>query len=191
MNLTLKTLSVIALCAAFSLNAQQPSTAAKASTGASDPAPPAHPATPEQIREFLTVTDYVPNAHKMMSQMLASSRASAGARLPADFWDDMDKSLQQLDLTSAIVPAYQKYFSQSDMAATLTFYKSPAGKQLLAAQPYISSTAGDVLRNAGRTVSQQVYARHKDEIDALQKSQSAPDASAPSATPAQPSQAPK
>ncbi|CAN5774265.1 hypothetical protein BH10ACI4_BH10ACI4_32540 [soil metagenome] len=147
-------------------------------------APPANPATPEQIREYLSMTNYVDAAHKIMGQMLTASRTNAAPYLPPAFWEDMNKSLLEIDLVTPAIPAYQKYFSQQDMAATIAFFKSPAGQRLQAAQPFIASAAGDVLRTAGQQVGQAVFERHRAEIEELRK-KSQPATSAP-ATPAVP-----
>ncbi len=136
---------------------------------AAELAPPTHPATVAQIREYLTLSNYVANAHKAMGQMIQTSRVTAAPYFPASFWDDMAKSLDEIDLVTPAVPAYQKYFSEEDMAATIAFYKSPAGQKFLAAQPFIASAAGEVLRSAGQKVGQEVFARHKDEIETLKK----------------------
>lgn len=64
------------------------------------------------------------------------------------------------------MPAYQKYFSQEDMQSVIEFYRSPAGARLLAAQPLITSYAQQQLHSIGEKIGQEVYLRHKDEIDA-------------------------
>jgi len=130
---------------------------------------PEHPATPDQIREYLSLVNYVGTAHKMMVQMLKASRATSAPYYTASFWDDMESAVLDLDLVTPAIPSYQKYFSEEDMAATITFYKSPAGKRLLQAQPFISSLTGDVLRKAGSEAGRQVGLKHKGEIEALRK----------------------
>lgn len=148
---------------------------APASSATSDPAPniaaPEHPATPEQIREYLVLIKYVGTAHKLMGQMLNASRATAAPYYSASFWEDMEKAIMEIDLVTPVIPAYQKYFSQEDMAATIAFYKSPAGQRLLEAQPFISSSAADVLRKAGSEAGREVGLKHKDEIETLMKQQ--------------------
>ncbi|MCU1321532.1 MAG: hypothetical protein JWM43_1181 [Acidobacteriaceae bacterium] len=155
-----------------------------APSATSDLAPPANPATPDQIREYLNIVSYTQSAHKVMGQMLNASRSTAAPYIPASFWDDMNKSLLEIDLVTPAIPAYQKYFSQQDMAATIAFYKSPAGQRLLAAQPFIASSAGDLLRSAGQQVGQQVFERHRAEIEELRKK--AQPASTSPATPTTP-----
>ncbi len=137
-----------------------------AQTPQPQPAAPAHPATVEQIREYYAITHSIDMAHKVMDQMVVAMQTTAPSYLPQDFWDDMRKSIDAVDLEGAFIPAYQKYFSQEDMQGVLTFYKSPAGQHLLAAQPLITSFAQEQLRTIGQKIGQEVYLRHKDEIEA-------------------------
>lgn len=71
------------------------------------------------------------------------------------------------------------------MTAIIAFYEAAAGKRLLAAQPFISSAAGEVLRKAGSEAGQQVGLKHKDEIETLmkQQKQDAPAMPAPNSAP--------
>ena len=137
--------------------------------GPGDVPPPEHPATSEQIKQYLELTKSVENAHRAFAQMVANSKSQAPAYFPADFWSDVDQKFNAIDIASELVPVYQRYFSQEDMAAALTFYKTPAGQRVLNEQPLAAVAAGDVLRRDGQRVGQETLARHKDEIDAAQK----------------------
>jgi uncharacterized protein len=132
-------------------------------------APPEHPATADQIREYLSLTNAIESAHKAMAQSLKTSRTTSAPYFTASFWDDMETAVMNLDMVPPLITAYQKYFSQEDMAATIAFYKSPAGQRLLAAQPYITSVASDVLRDLGRQAGEQVGLKHQEEIQRLMK----------------------
>lgn len=130
---------------------------------------PVHPATVEQIHEYYRLTHAIETAHKLMDQMVSGMQTTSAPYLPKAFWDDMRTSIAKIDLESAFIPAYQRYFSEEDMAAVIDFYKSPAGQHWLQTQPYLESFAGDQLREAGQKVGQEVYLRHKDEIEAAKK----------------------
>lgn len=171
-------------------SAQAPLTTATAPSVA----PPAHPATPEQIKEYLAITSAAENAHKMITQNVATSRANAPSYVPSTFWDDLSKSMGSIDLVTALIPVYQKYFSQEDMAAALVFYKTPAGKHILDDQPLVSANAGEILRTEVNRVGQEAYQRHKTEIDAATKAHQpqAPSLGAPTdKAPATPTPAPQ
>jgi hypothetical protein len=55
------------------------------------------------------------------------------------------------------------------MAATIAFYKSPAGQNLLAATPLITSISADTLRKAGQDAGAKVGLKHAEEIERLKK----------------------
>lgn len=180
---------------ATSPQAQPRSSAQGPLTTATSPSvtPPAHPATAEQIKEYLAITSAAENAHKMITQNVATSRANAPSYVPNTFWDDLSKSMGSIDLVTALIPVYQKYFSQEDMAAALVFYKTPAGKHILDDQPLVSANAGEILRTEVNRVGQETYQRHKTEIDAATKAHQpqAPSLGAPTdKSPTAPSTAP-
>jgi hypothetical protein len=120
-----------------------------------------------------------------MDELLKVSRATAAPYYPAAFWEDMGTAIKDIDIITPVVPAYQKYFSEEDMAATIAFYKSPAGKRLLEADPFIASLSGDTLRKIGREAGEKVGLKHKAEIEELMKkgTQSSPAKSADSSQP--------
>ena len=101
--------------------------------------------------------------------MVDNSKRQAPAYFPADFWTDVDQSFNAIDIQAELVPVYQRYFSQEDMAAALAFYKTSAGQHVLTEQPLAAVGASDVLRRDSQRVGQETLARHKAEIDAAQK----------------------
>ena len=157
-----KSLLLTCILLGATLHAQTPQT----QTAPATPLVQTHPATAEQIREYYALTHAIETAHKIMDQTVNAMQATAPDYLPQDFWDDMHKSIDGIDLEGAFISAYQKYFSQEDMQSVIDFYKSPAGQHLLAAQPLITSYAQQQLREIGQKVGQEVYLRHKDEIEA-------------------------
>lgn len=135
----------------------------------SDIAPPAHPATPEQIREYLTVTHSDETAHRLMAQSLQAMRAAGNPAIPAVVWEEMGNEFAKFDLITPMIPSYQRYLSQEDLAAAIAFYRTDAGQRILASQPYIVSAAQDSLRKMGQDIGRQIVERHKSEIEARSK----------------------
>jgi hypothetical protein len=131
--------------------------------------PPAHPATEDQIREYLSLVGAEKTAHEMMDNAVQAMQATSAPYFPADFWSDMRAEFRKLDVTAANISVYQRYLSQEDMKAAIDFYRSPAGKRLLAAQPLITQDAQAAMRAKGQEIGEAVYARHKDEIEAAKK----------------------
>ena len=119
-----------------------------------------HPVTPAQIHEYFAVTHALEMAHKTMHQVVDGMQATSAPYLPKAFWDDLRSTMDTIDLEAAMVPAYQKYFSEDDMQQILAFYKSPAGQRMLEAQPLITSAATAVLQKEGQELGRQVGERH-------------------------------
>ena len=142
-----------------------------ASADTVDLPPPAHPATADQIREYLNLTHAVDKMHKVISQNVKTARITSAPYFTGGFWDDMEKAVLNLDLVTPIISSYQKYYSQEDMAALIAFYKSSAGQRMLAAEPHISADLDATLRQAGAEACREVGEKHKDEIQRLIRQQ--------------------
>jgi len=143
--------------------------APQASLGKGYGAPLEHPATEDQVREYLSLVGYARTAHTVASTMIRTTRMTALPYFPASYWDDMDAELRKIDVVSIAVPVYQEYFSVDDMQAVIDFYRSSAGKKLLNTQPVLTSTISVVLRKRGEEVGKAVFAKHKDEIETAKK----------------------
>lgn len=131
--------------------------------------PVSDPATAAQIRELLQVTGATRNATLMVKRMIDQMKQQAPSFFPQDFWTDLSQSFQHLDAESLMVPYFQKYYSKPDVEKAIAFYKTPAGRHLVAVQPVImQKTQGIVLARA-QEVGHQVLMRHKAELEALAK----------------------
>jgi hypothetical protein len=132
-------------------------------------APPLHPATEDQIREYLAVTGVSKATHELVDTIAATMQSQAPPYLPPSFWADMRAEFAKLDVVSTYVPIYQRYISQADMQAVIDFYRSPAGKNLLAVTPMLGRDAKAIMQEKGKEIGLAVYSRHKDEIDSAKK----------------------
>jgi len=130
---------------------------------------PQHPATADQIREYFNVINLDRTVHQLMDQMVKAMQATSAPYYPASVWEDMHKSIGEFDILGPMVPIYQKYVSQEDMAATLAFYRSDAGQRLLAAQPVMAAESQTIFPELGRKIGEEVARRHLDEIIAAKK----------------------
>lgn len=162
---------------------------AKSSSAAKTPelTPVSNPATAAQIRELLELTGATRNAKLMVGRMIGQMKSQAPAFFPADFWTDLEQSFQHLDAESVLIPYYQKYYSQPDVEKAIAFYKTPAGRRLVAVQPVIMQKAQKIVTQRAEQLGQQVLLRHKAELEALarqyQQGGAAGGTSAPSAAP--------
>jgi hypothetical protein len=68
-----------------------------------------------------------------------------------------------------MVRSFQQHLSTEDAAAIIAFYKSPAGKHMIAVMPKVLNEGQDAGAQLGQQVMLDVIQRHKDEIDAAAK----------------------
>lgn len=148
-------------------------------TAVNETAPPAHPATEDQIREYMALTGVAKTTRDLFDSSVGAMQATSAPWYPADFWDDLRSEFFKLDVVSLYIPFYQRYISQADMQAMIVFYRSPAGKNLLAVDPLIVRDAKVVLSERGKEIGEAVYNRHKDEIEAAKKQYEAQHATTP------------
>ena len=130
---------------------------------------PEHPATEAQIREYFALTGALRTMRELMSKMIAAQRITGAPYYPSAFWDDMQAEFLKIDLADKLIPIYQQFLSTEDMAEIISFYRSPAGKRILATQLPITQQSQTIFRELGREIGEKVYTAHKDEIDAAKK----------------------
>ena len=133
----------------------------------SEPAPPAHPATPEQIRELVKLTNTVEIAHEQMAASIKQMRASSPDYFPASFWIDMQRAMMSINIVDLSIPLYQKYYSQEDMNVALAFFRTPAGRRMVSVQPFINSIYIKTLAQAGAQVGEKIGIKYKEQLEKL------------------------
>lgn len=165
-------LSGFLICGAFAV-AQTAPAASAASTpmnsAEASPPPPLHPITVAQSKELIHLTGAVRLGRQSMHQMMAYVRKMVPPYMPKDVMDDMEVSLNKVDLASIITKIYQEHLSEKDATAIIAFYKTPAGQDLLKAMPAITREAQAAGIKAGQQVAHSVLEQHKAEILAAAK----------------------
>ena len=81
-----------------------------------------------------------------MQNMIVSFKKSF-PEAPSDFWDNFVKEVNVEELTSLIIPIYDKNYSDEDINQLIQFYQSPLGKKVISSMPQImqeSMQAGQV-----------------------------------------------
>ena len=106
---------------------------------------------------------------RIVASAMQAYRSQFPPYVPADVIDDLDKSLQNADLESHAADIYPKYISTEDATKIIDFYKSPAGRDLIAAQPYMMTELQRSAVQIAQQTARDVMARHKDEIEAAQR----------------------
>jgi uncharacterized protein len=126
-------------------------------------------ATPDQIKEYVSLTHAVQQTRQLMQTMTQGMEKNAAPYLPKSFWDDFHTSLDKVDLQSALVPGFQKYFSAQDMEQILVFFRTPAGQHFASVQPLMGNVSEDTIRRVTSELGNQVATRHASEINAAKR----------------------
>jgi hypothetical protein len=66
--------------------------------------------------------------------------------MPSDVRDTFKKALNADEMMELVIPVYEKYLTIDDLKSVIKFYKSPAGKKLLEAQPKIMKDSMIVMK---------------------------------------------
>ena len=74
-----------------------------------------------------------------------------------------------MDVDTPSVAIYQKYLSTEDAAKIIEFYKTPAGKNYVEAQPALVNELQQSTLKQGQQTFQAAMERHKTEIEAAEK----------------------
>ncbi len=132
-------------------------------------APPLHPITVAQCKELMHLTGAVRLGRQSMDQMMKYLRGVVPPYIPKDVMDDMQASMDNIDLASMVTKIYQKHISEKDAVAIIAFYKTTAGQDLLKEMPAIARESEEAGAKAGQQVAHAVLERHKAEILAAAK----------------------
>lgn len=85
--------------------------------------------------------------------------------IPTEIWDELQKEIElsmSNEFFQMLVPIYQKYLTQDDLEAIITFYKSPAGSKMASVAPQISGEAMQTGQLLGMQIGMKVYDKLKD-----------------------------
>lgn len=121
-------------------------------------APAIDPAFEADIRRLLAATGAAAMGQQVMDQMI-TTMAPMAPQLPPKFWDEVRAEFRADGLIDLIVPIYAKHLGHEDVKALITFYESPAGKKLIAAQPALVAESMQVGQAWGEGVAQRVVAK--------------------------------
>ncbi len=133
------------------------------------PPPPAHPLTAAQAHELMQLTGTDKIKQHLVDNVMAYTQRAFPPFVPADVRTDVETSLEKMDVETPTVATYQRYLSTEDAGKIIDFYKTPAGKDLLATTPPLMSELQQATLKQGQATFQSVMERHKTEIEAAEK----------------------
>jgi uncharacterized protein len=140
---------------------------AAAAAATAEPAP-AHPVTPEQVREILNLTGAVDVKQQMLDGLMPHVKEML-PYMPQSVLDDIRQSISIADFDGAVVRAYQKRLSTEEAAQIIAFLRTPAGRRMTSVLPQIQDEGQQAGAVLGQRVMLEVIGRHQKEIEAAKK----------------------
>lgn len=132
---------------------------ATAAGAQADPAtaapPPADTAFVAAVQRMLAASGARVNMRTVIDGMIDAYKR-AMPQVPQAFWEEMRVDFDVDTLIALEIPIYKKYLTVDDILAISAFYETPAGKRLIAAQPFILKESMQVGREWGEAVRRQI-----------------------------------
>ena len=110
----------------------------------------------KMARELMELTGSADLGKQMMEGMTAQFRTQPG--VPADFVEKFLELAKPEDLVNMVVPLYVKTFDEETLQAAIDFYKTTAGKKLVAALPQITQESMVLGQQWGMELAQKTQA---------------------------------
>ena len=126
----------------------------------------ASPVTEKSVRELMTLTGSGDMGLQVIQNMIPAMKRML-PQVSESFWNEFMKEVNTDELISAIVPIYQKHYTEKDIRVAIDFYRSPAGRRLVEKQPLVMQES----MQAGQQWGEQMARRA---IEKLKKSENNP-----------------
>ncbi len=141
------------------------------------------PATKDQVELLLrtmqshdTMQRTVEGMLKPMHQMLRAQFEKDGKPVPPDFesryhkmFDELIKSMPMDEMTQAMVPVYQKHFTNGDVKGLIAFYESPTGQKFLQEMPEVTSESMQAMMPIMRDYMSGAEEQMQEEVKDMEK----------------------
>jgi hypothetical protein len=154
------------------------------------------PASKEDIEKYLEATHARDTMKTMMELMtkqmhqMVHEQVKKDPSLPSDFEARMDKTTDDMfrdlpieELVQAMIPAYQKYLSKSDVDALVAFYTTPTGQKILKEMPLVSAEAMQSASGIVQKMMARAQERVQSEMAQVQKGNDGNSKPQPQSTP--------
>ena len=110
------------------------------------------------ILKMLKLTGADKLGEQVLQQMIASLKPLA-PNVPEEFWTQFHQEFDMNKMIDLLIPVYTKHLTHEDVQAAIAFYETPAGKNLIAAQPKIVADSMVIGQRWGQELAQKIMAR--------------------------------
>lgn len=114
----------------------------------------------KKIKEMLELVGSGKIGVQVAQQMLTNFQERFTA-VPAEFWDKMKANISADDLINLTVPVYAKYYTEEDLDQVIAFYKTPAGRKVIAVTPQIVQESMQLGREWGQKLGEKILSEMK------------------------------
>ncbi len=132
---------------------------------------PEHPLTVDQMKALYVALGYDKQVAEMNAnreKMIAQNK-TRNPYMPDAVWQDLDATFSKIDYQAALYDIYKKYISTEDAAKLISFAQTEAGKNYFTNAAVLNRESGMAIQRQQQQASQEVQARHKDDIEAAMK----------------------
>ena len=119
------------------------------------------PEKSEMILKYLDAAGTTKIFNTMMDIFIETYKKSYSS-VDTTFWNEFRKELTADGLIQLMLPVYDKYLTDKDLDALITFYTSPAGKKLAEVQPLMVRESMEAGAAWGKSVGLKVMERLKE-----------------------------
>lgn len=111
----------------------------------------------EKISELIKVTGSVRNTEQVREKLFEVYEQQF-PQLSKEFWQT---AKSKFDITKLyqekLIPIFDKYYTEEELDAAITFYKSPLGSSFVSKQPQITEASMEIGSQWGREVAESLH----------------------------------
>lgn len=115
------------------------------------------PGKAAQIRTLLELTGSAAAFQQSIALTVPEMRKLT-PELPDAFWTSFQSKAQAADFASWLVPIYDRHFDEKELKALIKFYRTPAGRKMVAETPALMAESSEVGRLWGASLAAEIIA---------------------------------
>jgi len=97
-------------------------------TQAQTPSPSDHPITRRQVETYFDKSMILTASKQHIQDGLAKTRTTLPPWIPDSVWQDVKAQVDAIDFVGAVLPVYQRFFTEDDGAALILILEGPTGQ---------------------------------------------------------------
>jgi hypothetical protein len=91
--------------------------------------PPEHPITEEQLRTYFAICHVSDISRQLTHEKMEAQRKQLPAWYPQSVCDEIEDTVDKIDMPMVVLPLYQEYLSDGDARMLIDLFATPQGQQ--------------------------------------------------------------